>query len=125
MTPPASQRQPPPPHLTYESHSYLTVSTSAPSLLVPFQPSSPSNSSPSNSQILSPSTSDDGLPDLHTSLEYVGPVGVLDSKHIYSVPVPSENPPRPEVQEVRRWLQRIGVKNVDIMVPKQRRVRGP
>ena len=108
-----------PPKLNYASKTYLTCSTSAPSLVVPSSsdsdPDSPSSASHSQQSSSSSGSS------LLASLAYVGPVGSLPNDHIFSVPVPTTDPPQDAVREVQKWLEHAeGVRNVEVMVPKKR-----
>ncbi|KAL8284041.1 hypothetical protein RQP46_005154 [Phenoliferia psychrophenolica] len=112
-----------PPKLTYESKTYLTCSTSTPSLILPSSSDSDldsptSSSSGSHSQDSSNSSTGSSL---LSSLTYVGPVGSLPNDHIFSLPVPTQTPLPDDVQEVKRWLENAeGVRNVEVMVPRKR-----
>ena len=95
--------------------------TSSPSLVLPSasdsDPDSPSSAGHSQG---SSSTSSTGS-NLLSSLAYVGPVGSLPNDHIFSLPVPTQDPLPDEVRQVQRWLEQAeGVQNVEVMIPKKR-----
>ena len=118
-----------PPQLSYQSKTYLTLSTTTPSLVLASSsnasdsdPDSPSSQTHSQSSSTSSASSTHAT--LLSSLAYVGPVGSLPNSHIFSLPVPSENPPREDVNEVKRLLEGTeGVKEVEVMVPRRRAKR--
>lgn len=122
-----------PPHLAYDRETYLAVSTHLPpkdlssDLPSPLDGTdddvSPSSSLPASQTDTSSQSSSHSS--LVGSLRYVGPVGQLvGSEHLYKLPLPTEQPTRPEVQEVKQWLEgKEGVQAVQVMVPKQRTKR--
>ncbi|KAK4700676.1 hypothetical protein P7C70_g5567, partial [Phenoliferia sp. Uapishka_3] len=114
-----------PPNLTYGTKTYLTLSTSSPSHVLPTSSSDSDADSPtsaSNSQSSQSSQSSHlSTSSLLASLAYVGPVGALPNDHIFSLPIPTQDPPQEEVREVKKWLEMAdGVQNVEVMLPKKR-----
>ncbi|KAI5477353.1 hypothetical protein MNV49_006495 [Pseudohyphozyma bogoriensis] len=127
-----------PPKLVYDTKTYLTLSlATSPSALSlatqhALQPSgddsdeldSPSSLAHSQHSSSSQTSTSSSSSSLRSALEYVGPVGALEGEHIYSLPVPTTNPPKPEVKDVKQWLEgQDGVQAVEVMVPKQRASR--
>ncbi|KAM0747602.1 hypothetical protein T439DRAFT_359383 [Meredithblackwellia eburnea MCA 4105] len=117
-----------PPKLTYNNKTYLTLSTHTPSSVL-LSSSNTDDSDPdspvsghSQSQSSTTSTSSSTGSSLLSSLSYVGPVGQLPNDHIYSIDVPTTNPPTEEVKSVKKWLERNvdGVSNVELMMPRKR-----
>lgn len=60
----------------------------------------------------------------HPTLTYIGPVGSLPHEHLYSLPVPTQDPVPKEVEEVVRWLEGVeGVQGVEVMRLRKREKR--
>lgn len=101
-----------PPKLVYDSNTYLTLSLPTGSSL----PAVPSQSDTTDSPTSTHSSSE-----LRNFLTYVGPVGQLSDSHIFSLPIPTANPPQEEVKDVQKWLeQQKGVTDVEVLIPKMR-----
>lgn len=110
-----------PPKLNYSSQTYLTCSTSSPSLVVPSSSSDSDPDSPSTSTHSQDSTAGSTGSTLLSSLTYVGPVGSLPDAHIFSIPVPTMDPPQDAVRQVKHWLEHAeGVRDVEVMLPRKR-----